>query len=394
MYLIFDKLELSDLINIVQINSEFQDLATNVFRRKYSNYEIDILATKCDHYEGAYDIIDSKRYIKVRDVQIPSNIMKYFGNYIQKLAIRNFKYRNYTSGSDWAMVNRVVNEYGSELITQLSLGEISRNLWPHFTKPFSKVEKLDITIEDDTDGMKLTELCPNLRELHISVTKDANYDFIDCELPHLVHLDIRYRGDVTEQMVSMIRKNPQIRRVVVDRYTTPSFYKVIAENLANLEHLTLTFIDDYSDPLHFKSVKHCVLHATSLMTLTNLTLSQLESLETSFWRGEREKFTEFFRRHRNLKRLNLSVHNTQLQLDVVTADLVNLVEMNVETNSEINVVHVIKFIEIHPMLLKFKFNTNKIGKTDLEELRRRFELDWHIENIGDGSFLFEKKQEL
>lgn len=398
LYIIFDQLDVNDLMNIVQINSEFQTIATDVFRRKYSNYEIDILGTKFDRYEDAYETVNSRRYIRVRDFQISSNIMKFFGKHIRKLAIRNLRGRVYTSSSNWTMANRIINEYGSDTLTQLTLGAISKKLWPQFTMPFKNVEKLDIEIGDDTDGMKLNLLCPNLKKLRLRLTNEANYDFIDCKLPQLDHLEIIFhRSNIwnqREQIIGLIQKNPQIRGVIAQFVATPEFNEVISEYLPNLENLTIGFSDHLSKPLHFEYVKHCVLHTIRESSLRKFSFPHLESLKISYSLEELEKYNEFFRRHRNLNQLIIGRIYDTFDLNAITAELPNLESMILLTYPNIPTEHLINFIENHPKLMTFQFRVYKISETDKKRLHEKFERDWNIESTDDdaNTFLFDKKK--
>lgn len=393
LFLIFDQLELTDWMNVAQINREFLPIVSYMFRQKYSGYIIAISDTKREWYEKPCSIRKSSKYIFIKDYQLALNILKYFGNNIRNLSIRNPSKYNFTPHREnWATINQVMNKYGSESISKLLLGRISKELWSQFSVPFKNLELLDIEIETDTDGMKLNWLCPKLKQLRLNLVYNGNCDFIDCAMPYLEHLYIEYpqpSGDQRDQIIDFFRKNPQIRNVDV-RNTTPDIVKVISEYLPNIENLKLASVADYKEPIHFENVKNFVLHSSQYLTIKNLTFPHLESFETTYSRGEFEKFIEFFRKHRCLKRLKMSSHDG-IELDVMTADLVNLMEMIMENNSEINISQLIRFIETHPKLMKFKCKINEMGRDDQEILRQRFERDWHIfTNKQDNMLLFER----
>lgn len=402
LYLIFNHLVFNDLLNLAPMSSNFADVTSVIFRRKYSNYEIRIDYLKYEHDKKPYIIMRWPKSIKIRDFEVASNVIKYFGNNIQKLYILNHESNNYTSGSDWAGINRLVNEYGSESLTELKLAVINKKLWPQFTEPFKRVELLEIEIKSDSDGMKLNQLCPSLRKLVVRLDAKSNHDFIDCELPNLNQLDLFFlRSDDyrDKQAISMIKKNPQIRSIVVPQ-TTPGLNIAIAKYLPNLEYLTFNYDEDeMKEPLHFKNVKHCVLHTNSRKMMKSLSFSSLESFEATYANGELEKFIDFFRRHKTLKRLNLATAlYISIDFNAALRDLMNLKEIVLENYSNINIQTMARFVETHPKLRKLQFVTRALADNIRARIQHTFEYDWHIKISFDKTMkslvALERKEKL
>lgn len=399
-------MELVDLVNMARISSQFFQLANNVFRRKYSDCEVKLVDTHRELDDKPYNVKLSD-HIDINDLESFSRLMKVFGNQIRKLTIPNFSSSNYTSGSDWAMVNRIVNEYGAESVVELKLGAVSKGIWPQFTVPFTRVENLEILIDADTDGKKLNDLCPNLRKLNLIIIHEANYDLINCKIPHLEYLKI-FVTDAwkqKEQIIGFIEKNPQIRSIYAP-YTTPEFTKMISEKMRYLENLTINFNDNRNIEIHFENVKHLVLHTRPRSTIRKLSISKLESLEITFGNEELDKYIEFFSRHKNLSKLNLKVewHTEidlqQFDLKQLTAELPNLkIAVTVRGSFDIHSENVIRFIESHSKLTRFEFPIDNIEQADQEKLRKRFETEWHIwttiDNTyhrNDNVFVFERRK--
>lgn len=164
--------------------------------------------------------------------------------------------------------------------------------------------------------------------------------------------------------------------------------------MSNIENLTFVFNDHRNKPLHFESVKHSVLHSSPMGSIKKLTLSNLESFEITYAPDELNKYTDFFRKHKNIKRLHLTeVWGTALQLDRLTADLPNLVEVIVGNYSGTDIGDIKKFIMNHPKLLKFQLSVQKMSETDRKMIKEIFEPDWHFKNIINGKeiFVFEKR---
>lgn len=298
-----------------------------------------------------------------------------------------------------------MNEYGTESLTQLTLGSAGNKLWPYLTLPFKKVETLFIGMRTDTDGMKLNQMCPNLKVLRAWFYTDANYDFIDCELPHLDYLEVFFVNRSTawnreKQITSFIKKNPQIRSVDA-QLTGPEFVKMINEQLPYLQNLKFAFDDNRNGPTHFENVKHCTLRTSSRSTIRNLTFSNLESLEIDYNFRYQEKFTDFFRRHSNLTKLRMRlIWDAFVDLDNFTAELANLTEMFliVRCHYSIDIQTLTRFIENHPKLMKIQFPAYSNDETNRKHVHEKFGMEWNIKHIIDlgqtGAFEMERKTEM
>lgn len=390
---------------MAQISSKFRYIAADIYRRNYSDYEIQVQLeqTKNKSRGKPYNIYTLRKIITIDDLASLSIIMEYFGNNIHKINILNMTKRNYTLGSDWAEVNRIVNEYAWESMTHLKLGFISNTLWPLFTMPFKSVESLSTIVNRDTDGMKLNELCPNLRELHIYLIGEVNYDFIDCKIPHLQHLDMSIEVATAwnnkEQIIGLIQKNPQIRSVDATN-TRPEFSKVINQYLPDLENLTFHYDDNQDEPLHFEHVKNCALSTLRNCSIKTLSFSHLESLEIMYFPAGLNAFIEFFHRHKNISRLHFTrTVITTTDLEQITAELPNLVEVIVDyLGSYSNMENISRFIESRSKLMKFQFRLHDMIATDRNQLREDFERNHSWFNVNyieeTKKFFFERKKQL
>lgn len=384
---------MTELVKMAQTNPKLAYISAVIFRQKYSHYVIRIEKTKIiPGLERKYEINTFYKYIVINDLELFLNMIKFFGKSIQKLFIANHPTHNHTMGSDWAEVNRIVNEYGFEALIDLSLGTVSKELWPHLTLPFKSVKSLKIVISSNADGIKLNQLCPKLKELLLHLNYVESLDLLNCELPYLQHLNVIAEvGDKRgrkDQIMAFFKKNPQIRSVYTKR-TRSEFIKCAQECSLNLESVSLVFNDNENEPLHFKTVKHCALITWTESSLKNLSFSQLESFEISFTVGKLEKLVEFFKRHSNLKRLYLKKDSgLTLPLKELTAELPNLVEMIVKSHSNINIDDVTMFIESHRKLKKFQFPPRAFNEADRRKLHERFEQEWDIKRVPENNSAF------
>lgn len=147
-FLIYEHLYVKDLMNLAQATHGFINAVLNVYRLKYSDYKIRMETTKRQWKSNPFLVEKRTKQIDIYELDVFAKIMKYFGNQIRKLVIRNQARCHYVTASEWAEVNRIANEYGSDSLTQFDLGEISKELWPHFRMPFRKVKALRILSTD------------------------------------------------------------------------------------------------------------------------------------------------------------------------------------------------------------------------------------------------------
>lgn len=377
---------------MAQTSFKFAHLASSLFRRKYSDYEIRLLVNIAPP-----SIDESDNCLRIQNFKVASNIMKTFGNELRKLSILNSPYYDYLQIDDYRVqIIQIVNEYCSKSLTQLNLQRINNETWPLFIKPFEKVESLDIEIQTDSSGMNLSQMFPNLKRLRVYLLDETS--IIDCEIPHLKNLEIKFENQLWQKkkhILKLIENNPQIRSVVATS-TPPEFVKKVQELLPNLENITLIFADRRNEPMHFANVKHCKLDKRSERTLKNLSFSQLETLEISY-EYEFNVFHEFFRRHQNLSQLYIKLFlNHEIQeFETIMALLPHLITLEMSATSGMNIEVVARFIQSHPMLRRFQFPIHEISEADQEILRARFETNWNIESVVDfygyKKFIFEKE---
>lgn len=393
LYLIFDRLDLVELVNMASITPQYASIAASVFRQKYSDHQ---LAIRCNKPEMLYQKIPygiSDGSINIYDLKLYQNILKYFGNNLRKINISN----GLVLENDLEIANRLTNEYCSKTVRELNLNFLSKNELHQYTTPFSGVEKLICTISSDINGTwTLNQLFPNLQQLEVLLTSDMNISFIDNQLPHLKQLKLGISADSFErkqQIEGMIRKNPQIRSIEIIGLNI-GLVKVISEVIPNIENLTIPNVGIHNmNSIQFGSVKNFALYSNDFSSLEKLSFPHLETLKI-FPPFHSENLIAFFKRHQHLKRLHLMLcpQTSRVNLEELTADLPNLVELVVQ-NHDISSQTIIRFIESHDNLMKFQFSKHQIENEVEQTLRRRFEMDWNIResNSSEEALLFERK---
>lgn len=297
-----------------------------------------------------------------------------------------------------AIAKRMANKNYTKSLIELDLRAVeSGDVFG--TVPYENVEFLKFTISEDYESTKVmpfNQLFPKLQRLKLKLHADIDYDFIDCELPHLKSVSIGVSEGAWErldQINGLFRKNPQIRSVEVD-WSRPDYIIDLSKMLPNLQNLTFHFtsIQIENETVHFENVDtFSTVRSPIPGTLKNLSFSKLKNLTLSYnFRSDRDnQWIEFFKRHQSMTELHLSSppHGMTIPLVMFTADLTNLVDVTVQSDCGFDFETISRFINNHNKLMKFKFPTNEPNKSKIVQ---HFEHDWHIQHVNESLF-FKRK---
>lgn len=401
--LIFELVDLMDLMTMINVNQVYYPLAVRAFRRNYKNYTVDFWHIHHDRNHALDDIREdfnvktSERRVNVFDLDVFTNLFTLFGAEIEKVKIRNVNFNNDTS----SRASQIINEYGSESIDHLDLGVIKENTLEMFSRPFKAVKTLVLTIENkkySNGPLAFSQLFPHISKLKLIVYSVKNYEFLHQNLPELETLHLfasessRYKSS---QIDGILKKNPQIREFYLTN-VPDNYAEVINRLLPNLERLILQNLDVESDPVHFERVKYFNL-LDSPGALDKLSFASLESVKMAIYYAEDfGSWSQFFRRHQNVTSLHLieNIKRGTMELATLTASLANLVEVELECARRFNLEAIYDFIETHEKLTKFQFSIRLFKKEHQQALRDRYQHEWHIEEF-DGRWKglsFERKQ--
>lgn len=390
LYLILNRLELKILLNVVKVNSKFSNIANAVVRRKYQNYKIEIsVPTSSTSRISLYEV---KNQIKIYNISWALNMLKYFGNSFRSLKIEE----NNMDSIDLSNVYQFVDKYCSKSLKQLQLGLSEHASLDKFMMPFEAIEELHIQVMQNVQIVNntkpLKEIFPNLRKLTLFSFHGVNFSFINSELSHLEHFRIdgsdRHGINVKnkENIRQLIRKNPKIRNI--ELYISDlSLVTLISQHLPNLENLSLSALSDGNETVRLENVKNVILEQAYVGSIDKLLMPRLDSLKIKYNSKDFNKWKEFFRNHIQLRRLHLTethyiFNEMPVQVDVLTADLINLDDVIFKVFDYMGIRPIIQFIENHKKLNKFQFAMSNFPATNQATvLRDRFGNDWNIADI-------------
>lgn len=420
--LIFEFLDLTDLLNLIQTNHELSIMANEQFRRRFSKKEIQILDEKSKprnrRPQAIYDNGDlalllqnllenngnqldqhrndqvrvSNDHVEIYDFDLTLDILKHFGHLIQKLSIKSS-----IKSSKWDTVSQFINEYCAESLVGLELSAIShQNSLAQFTGIFKSVNDLTIRIANEYKNVQtFNKTFPHCQRLSLEMVFDSDHSFIDCTLPNLKHLAIEMYSDVNEITIEkLMHKNSQIQSLELNNISV-GFVKKIENLLPSLKRLTLSLLNLNEETIHFEHVQEFYFKTAALEWLpTQISFTNLRSLRLLYSHNDFDQWLNFVKMNRNVSRLKIyigSVDFSNKQLENITAELPHLTEMTVETSFYIKTTAIVRLIENNTNLRKFKYIFH-----DAEEnvLREFLEAEWKIsiENNGDFKiFTFQRR---
>lgn len=402
LFQIIIDLDVIDLFNLARSSAKLSLPVTELFRRRYKNYRIEISNTcsTCAEPFVLTQCANGEDRFYINDFQSAIGILTHFGHLISRLDVQNHKFNR----NDSAAIIRCMNKYCVESLTQLNLDFIKCDTIEHLTAPLNNVEELSLIVEArriKSGVLPLNQLFPTLKKLHLKLYSDLDYAFIYCNFSHLEHLSVAASNNVWDRkdhVEELLRKNPNIRSFNARDFPN-DYAKVISKHLHQLENLTLHEFDAGNDSIHFEHVKKLNLYAAASSSIVNLSLPRLESMEMFYSSKLLTEWMEFFRNHQNLKQLKIYQMESNAEMSVLlaelTAELHDLVEVTMECRTRVRAQSIIKFIENHEKLMKFELLNLNFRRSSLNILENRFENEWHIYNSTPvfmmTSIVFERK---
>lgn len=409
-FVILDCLNLTELLDVVKINSNLSLIVGKVFRHKYRDFEFHIALNnvECENNqneegysvdERAIETITQKSKVKLIDCKLTVDILMHFGRFMRKLTIENDDKMNIPTIN----IIQIANDYIADTVVTLNLPHMRNDTLKQFTRPFKGVRDLNCEIKVNQTGtiLPFNKLFPELQKISISLQLDLNYSYIDCKLPHLEHLSVklyligRYHK-VNEHYEGFLQKNQQIQSInVLGLGTVPEDYIAAISKLSNVEKLTFMNIQVQNQTIHFESIKHFKYRDYFPQTINKFIFPRLETIVMTYDPKLYNKTLEFFENHRNLSKLELkivSASRVPLRLDELMMELSNLREIILQNFYSIDIFVISKIIQNHENLEKLTFWTRNYRKADIRYAFERFEHEWNIEQSTDEIRLTKKSE--
>lgn len=406
---ILDRLNLSELLNVAKINSRLNSIACEAFRSKYKDNEISIRGSNklksknyIDHSDPDYafkkgrnilsdgkSLTTGETFISINEAQMKTDILQYFGKCMNQLEIVNFNMEENQS----KVLNKMANEYAADSITSLRLNTVKKETFEQYTRPFKEVEAFTFICwtEDlnETNIKPFNELFPKLKNLSAILTPENEYSFLEHTYPLLEYMDIQidpsFRASYENAIIdNLIQKNRHIKNL--DLYVKRiQNARLIYELFPNIENLTLKRIQTDNETIRFERVKKFELFAEKPGDIDKISLPRLETLKINYNPAHPNEWSEFFKRHQTVTRLDMFTDDIHFNdFAKIAAEFKNLIEIKCGTYNDINIDNAIKMIQDHEKLQKIKFSLSK--QTDVDTLHKELDHEWNIK-VHDLHFI-------
>lgn len=376
---ILENLNIHDLLNLVETNKQFVPAAQSVFSRRHRMKTVFVNLGRASN--------NASDYIELQ-MDSAAVFCRHFSRLISKLFI-NFMFQHAIE------LENAISENFADSLTELRLGFCHHRNFEVVTKPWNKIEVLQIT--KGKLGLKMSNLScwfPNLTYLKLfDVCFSMPHSFV-AQFHQLKKLVIYNKENSIEPMiiVDMIRLNPQLETLVLQCDINIDLLRTIGESLAQLKELELCVPNDRfskfdGNPIVFQKVKTFKLKSQfgigDYICHMPFKFCDLQSIEII---GFNEinfdiHLMNFILCHENIKKIAL-VPKLQEVNDIRIENLKLLAEMPMLIDMEICVDNLTND-EIISLLLKSKF-LNKIqlwystNELDYNLIRSQVEIIWNL----------------
>lgn len=407
---IFEYLDLGDLLNVAQINDQFNKLAVEEFRHKYSQLRVVVkdtfkfpdkinemlTGTKIDtdaferiHEEPLYipnrtpNITVSEYQLELDDFQSIFELFKQFGHMIKKLECQ-ISSQNWRTG----FIGYLISKYSSESLVDVELAYHPDSLLVHITKSLTNVQNITFKnchYEFETPHFRFAELFPAVRRLNMRYLAELNLVHFDCHMPHLEHVYVWLQSHNSTLFLNIAKRNPQIRSIALHN-AFPEIVQEVNALLPQLETLKLEHFKLMDGRIEFGNVTTFICSYGTTIPV-NLYFPRLRSLKIDYTHKRFYDYCTFFNEHSHLRHLHMKGFQLDdSQFQKLTANLNNLEEItlrhrnNSENRQNLSCIAIAEFLKSRHTVNQLNFiNFPKHWEDELQEL---LEQEWNVRIIN------------
>lgn len=321
---VFEYLNLSDLLNIVDTSKQFKQPADWIFRSKYGKSKMIFWAahaSRCNHPVWQTD------NIYIDDFTMCLKILRCFGHLIPKLDLNYLKINEKKCNE----IDYYIVKYCTALtdVTFKHVGESTLNC---MVKSFEKIEKL--SFEDSCLSGKLSDLnkwfprmCVLELKFYMRIEKSK---CLEKHFPYLESLTIdgQVNNVCWSDIINTLHLNPQLRRLCISDYFDMKFLQMASKHLHFLENLTiLKWTEDEftheGEFVNFKNVRNLTIDFSRLCKVPQIPLrfDQLEALtvDAIYMCRFNDNFINFMRNHTSIRKLKIVWQNYAFQRKITNS---------------------------------------------------------------------------
>lgn len=371
---------MSELLNIAQTNQYFADIATDMYRRKYSSRTISIRSPEFNSMFDEIHIASNFNYIIVSNLEIAAKMLSVFGSVISKVTLKCTD----VPTIDVEKITKAINDHGAKPIIQLELDDCTDGIWNNLRTPFKNVKSLTFNGNVKTGKARLNKLFPNMRELFLKDVEIYDRSAFHHTFPYLENLLIllwEIEGFTGDDAEKMIKKNPQLKSLSLENGSV-ELLACAKDNLRSLENLEIVEnFQDFSseEDIVFASVKRVSLRFSPEQVPERIIFPQLNELNLRVSPELNDAWVDYIKRHGNLTKLNVDslISGTHI---AALADATHLTEVFFICSPTVNSDTIIHFIESNSKVNKI--NLKIVERILKDELKPRIEHEWKVTEEG------------
>ncbi|XP_037039717.1 uncharacterized protein LOC119076824 [Bradysia coprophila] len=389
-------LNIEERLNVADCNKQLRGIVRYIIAREFPG-NLWISAVPVGSYESRIiSWSENEEWLHITGLKFGLKFLRCCGDLVSTIAVSSKDVTNYSKNyhANFLIIG-YINEYCSEFLTEQIFRSCSEDCLKGLTKPFKKVETLEMSTSFINDT-RLSKLFPNLRNLELSSCGSSVVNlgypkefFANC-FPSLEHLSLeaRYWKTDYENVADILRSHPQLKslkgNIWLDVIFGTKYLSHGSDHLQNLEKLHLTeiiFEKSVNERIHLKNLKALVLdiehaHYNRPWTIP-FKCDNLESLEIEFLEiGFENELIELIASYSSVKKFKLSSRSSLEHVKISKA-LPLLEEIDFSHYSPgFTIDEVVRFVGELGSLKLFEFLSP--FATNIEELMERLESGWLV----------------
>lgn len=384
--LIFDHLELNDLVAIADTNKHFLSLSQVAFARKYSKKTIQIN----DPYQNPYkrmNSMDKASVVYIHDYTVVLKVLMHFGHLIQKLVVKYSESHSF-GPVDINEISKMISLYCSDTLIHLEVDSFQSKFFNNLKRPFTKVQEVSVRgwfYALESLNLDSNELFPAVRRLSLKYIRLSIVKSIEREFKYLEHIHI----DVTPEFESehlkkinienVLRKNAHIRSfaLVSGNWELLNTINQLLPNIENLKLENYNVISRDRPEIIFKKVTNFTY--ADLQSLPKyLTFQQITEFHFEAHPRNINELIEFVERNSHLTKIFVDKgYFNENSLKFLSTAQLNVTEMNLMLVdvSDQNILH---FLRKYEKLRTIQISRNESLEPMVKMLNVEFEDKWII----------------
>lgn len=427
LFLIVERLDFDDLLNVAQIHKKFSMVAADSFHRQYSHLEIFVedMFPLPENPNELFNVADmaidinaiqqvnkhfprpfrryqesraTKTQIELESFDAILNVFKHFGHLFKKLKSRTDS-RECPVQSE--LIGRLISKHCSESLVEIEIERDAQIMLEYMTKPLINVESVTFSenkMSFNPRKIHINEIFPALRRLTLYDLSVRDLAYFDHLIPHLEHVIIRQsKYQYTNfPLPDVITRNPQLRSIHLHD-AEPVFLQKLNTQMPQLETLELSNFELKKGSIRFENVTTFISGKDYKTSPENLHFPRLQTLQINIDVDYKvfDRWFAFLNEHIHLKQLHLqiSVMNDDT-FQRLTANLADLEEMKLKYYSlyhqgpRVSPNVTVEFLRSHAKVIRL--NAINFPEEFEVELQQQMKRDWNVRVI-DGGLYFERK---